>query len=265
LPLVENCLAGEAENRKFAIATLQRIRFEDPASIEALLLGLDRLSPLELPVAIDALLRDNSSETDQRLLDRLRQIDTAKTLNVDNSLSRLRGRDPNVVAKWKDTLDSLQRTPDTIAAEVERWLNELPDGDARQGYHVFRSDRAACSACHQIGYVGGNVGPILSQIGRSRTRRDLLEAIVFPNARLEQSYRSTKIRTTDGEVFNGLIVEETSEIVTLQLAADRRVDIAVSNIEAREASQVSIMPTGLDQQLTKQELADLVAFLENAK
>jgi len=113
--------------------------------------------------------------------------------------------------------------------------------------------------------VGGNVGPVLSQIGRSRSRRDLIEAIVYPSARLEQSYRSTNNRTFDGEVFQGLVTEETSEHVQLQVSADRRATIAVADIEVREPSQISIMPAGLDQQLTRQELADLIAFLENAK
>ncbi|MFN9602496.1 MAG: dehydrogenase, partial [Planctomycetota bacterium] len=122
-----------------------------------------------------------------------------------------------------------------------------------------------CSACPRIGYVGVTTGPILSQIGRTRSRRDLIEAIAFPSARLEQSYRSTKIQTSDGEVLNGLIVEESASSIALQVAADRRVTVQRNDIEAMEPSSVSIMPAGLEQQLTRQELADLIAFLENAK
>jgi putative heme-binding domain-containing protein len=105
----------------------------------------------------------------------------------------------------------------------------------------------------------------LSQIGNSRSRRDLIEAILFPSARLEQSYRSTKIRTTDGEVFQGLAVEENAQSITIQIAADRRVTLLREDMEASEPSSVSVMPAGLDQQLTRQEFADLIAFLENAR
>ncbi|MBM3965007.1 MAG: dehydrogenase, partial [Planctomycetes bacterium] len=112
---------------------------------------------------------------------------------------------------------------------------------------------------------GGEIGPVLSQIGRSRTRRDLVEAIVFPSARLEQSYRSTKMRLNDGEIVNGLVVEETPQSITLQVAADRRVAILKADIEESSPSDISIMPAGLDQQLSRQEFADLLAFLENAK
>jgi putative heme-binding domain-containing protein len=105
----------------------------------------------------------------------------------------------------------------------------------------------------------------LSQIGRTRSRRDLIEAIAFPSARLEQSYRSTKIQTREGEILNGLIVAQSPQSITLQIAADRRITVQREEIEASEPSSISIMPAGLDQQLTRQELADLIAFLENAK
>jgi len=130
---------------------------------------------------------------------------------------------------------------------------------------VFRSSKAACSACHQVGYVGGNVGPVLSKIGQSRSKRDLLEAILFPSARLEQAYRSIKVQLQDGEVVQGLIVSESPKELVLQVSADKRRSIELTDIEAREPSNVSIMPAGLESQLSLQELSDLIAFLESAK
>jgi putative membrane-bound dehydrogenase-like protein len=263
--LIDATVSDDPQVRRMARETLRRVRLNQPASAVKLLSSMEQFGPLELPIAIEALVRVQTPELDRQLLARLQQLDSAKTLNVESCVGMLRGRDPEVIAAWKETLQSLQLPPEDIAKGVERWLSDLPAGDAGRGYQVFRSDKAACSACHQIGYVGGNVGPVLSQIGRSRSRRDLIEAIVYPSARLEQSYRSIKIRTLDGEVFQGLVTEETSEHVQLQVSADRRATIAVADIEVREPSQISIMPAGLDQQLTRQELADLIAFLENAK
>lgn len=263
--LIAECLAGEPENRTLALSTLQRIQLTDRAAASELIRGLDRLGPLELPQALEGLLRMINPDVDRELLAKLESTDSAKTLNMDRTLSLLRNRDSKVNESWRDTLTRLQQPPADIAAAVDRWMADLPEGDSKQGYHVFRSDKAACSACHRIGYVGGNIGPILSQIGRTRSRRDLIEAIAFPSARLEQSYRSTKMRTVEGEVLNGLIVAQTAQSVTLQIAADRRVTVQRDEIEASEPSSVSIMPAGLDQQLTRQELADLIAFLENAK
>jgi putative heme-binding domain-containing protein len=93
----------------------------------------------------------------------------------------------------------------------------------------------------------------------------LLEAILFPSARLEQAYRSTKVRLQDGEVLQGLVVSETPKELVLQVSADQRRSIETSEIELREPSNVSIMPAGLETQLSLQELSDLIAFLENAK
>ncbi len=263
--LITECLDGPSENRGLALATVQRIQLTDRAAASELIRGLDRLGPLELPQALEGLLRMTNPDIDRELLAKLASTDSAKTLNLDRTLSLLRNRDSKAIESWRETLTRLQQPPADIAAAVDRWIADLPEGDPKQGYHVFRSDKAACSACHRIGYVGGNVGPILSQIGRTRSRRDLIEAIAFPSARLEQSYRSTKIRTVEGEVLNGLIVAQTAQSVTLQIAADRRVTVQRDEIEESEPSSVSIMPAGLDQQLTRQELADLIAFLENAK
>lgn len=263
--LVAVCLEGQSEERSLALATLQRIQLTDRTAANELIRGLDRLGPLELPQALDGLLRMNQPEIDRELLEKLESTDSAKSLNIDRTLSLLKNREPNAIDSWRGSLSRLQQPPADISAAVDRWMNELPEGDPNRGYHIFRSDKAACSACHRIGYVGGNVGPVLSQIGRTRSRRDLIEAIAFPSARLEQSYRSTKMRTLDGEILNGLIVAQTTQSITLQIAADRRVAVPREDIEATEPSSVSIMPAGLDQQLTRQELADLIAFLENAK
>ena len=263
--LVAECLDGPSETRVLALATLQRIQLTDRSAANELIRGLDRLGPLELPQALDGLLRMNQREVDRELLAKLESTDGAKSLNIDRTISSLRNREPKVIQSWRETLTRLQQPPADIAAAVDRWMTELPAGDPKQGYHVFRSDKAACSACHRIGYVGGNVGPILSQIGRTRSRRDLIEAIAFPSARLEQSYRSTKIQTREGEILNGLIVAQSPQSITLQIAADRRITVQREEIEASEPSSISIMPAGLDQQLTRQELADLIAFLENAK
>jgi putative heme-binding domain-containing protein len=263
--LVAECLEGLPENRGLGLATLQRILLTDRSAAGDLIRGLDRLGPLELPQAIESLLRMNNADIDRELLLRIEALDGAKSLDIDRTVSLLRRREPNVIASWREMLARAQQPPADIEAAVDRWVIELPAGDPVRGYHVFRSDKAACSACHRIGYVGGNVGPVLSQIGRTRSRRDLIEAIAFPSARLEQSYRSTKVRTHDGEVINGLIVATTDQSIALQVAADRRITVQRDEIEASEPSTISIMPAGLDQQLTRQELADLIAFLENAK
>ncbi|MDB4466785.1 hypothetical protein N9066_01100 [bacterium] len=101
-------------------------------------------------------------------------------------------------------------------------------------------------------------------MGGTRSRETLLESILFPNVRIEQGFRPLKILTIDGQVFSGLANREAG-IVHLQTNAEKRVSIPENEIEQEQPSQVSIMPTGMLEQLTNQELADLLAVLKNAK
>jgi putative heme-binding domain-containing protein len=116
-----------------------------------------------------------------------------------------------------------------------------------------------------MGYIGKEIGPNLTRIGQSRTAEALLEAILYPSARLEQSYQSTRVLTVDGQIYNGLLRGQDEKSVELQLNAERSVVIPREDIEQMEPSDVSVMPQGIDQVLSKQDLADLMALLQSAK
>jgi putative heme-binding domain-containing protein len=141
----------------------------------------------------------------------------------------------------------------------------LPAGNVRRGQEVFHSAKAACAACHAIGYLGGRVGPDLTRIARIRNQRDLLEAIIFPSASVVQNYEPVTVITVDGHVYNGLIQRETDEELVLATGPDKEQRIANSEIDEIKRSKVSVMPAGLDKQLTPQQLADLVKFLTTRK
>ncbi len=147
-------------------------------------------------------------------------------------------------------------------AQLEQLLTTLSAGDVRRGQLVFHSEKAACFSCHAIGYRGGNVGPDLTRIGSVRAERDLLEAIVFPSISFVRSFEPIAVATQDGKVYNGLIRGETADELILATGVNQEARIARREIEEMRPSTVSVMPAGLDQQLTPQELADLVAFLK---
>jgi putative heme-binding domain-containing protein len=153
--------------------------------------------------------------------------------------------------KQKEKLDSLLAT--------------LQPGDIRRGQIVFNSSKAACAACHPFGYLGGNVGPDLTKIGQVRAERDLLESIVFPNASFVRSFEPVLVVTRAGKTYNGLVKRESADEVVLATGPKEESRIAREEIEEMRPGNVSVMPSGLDQQLTPQDLADLVAFLKAAK
>ena len=141
----------------------------------------------------------------------------------------------------------------------------MKPGDIRRGQLVFNSAKTQCIACHKVGYVGGLVGPDLTRIGGIRTERDLLESIVFPSASFVRSYEPVRVVTTDERTLQrraeeGRAGRDHRRGRGGQGGAHRRADVA-----SITPSAVSLMPAGLDQQLTPQDLADLVAFLKACK
>ena len=147
-------------------------------------------------------------------------------------------------------------------ARLEQLLASLKGGDVRRGQAIFNSTKAACSSCHAIGYLGGDVGPDLTHIGKIRSERDLLESIVFPSASLVRSYEPVLVTTKDGKIYNGVVRKDVPDEMVLATGVNQEVRLPREDVETVQPSKVSIMPAGLDQQLTPRELADLVAFLK---
>ena len=125
---------------------------------------------------------------------------------------------------------------------------------------MFFGEKAACATCHAIGPRGGALGPDLTSIGEIRSLPDLLEAIVLPSSTFVPGYEPFRIETSD-DVFSGVIGEQTESAVTLRTAAETEVRIPRGSTVALEPSEVSTMPEGLDQELAREELNDLLAFL----
>jgi putative heme-binding domain-containing protein len=150
-------------------------------------------------------------------------------------------------------------------AKLEALVKEMPAGDIRRGQVVFQGAKAACATCHKIGYVGGTIGPDLTKIGSLRTDRDLLESIVFPSASFVRSYEPVKVTTKDGRTVQGILKKDAPDELVITVSATEEIRIQRANVDEVQPGTVSVMPAGLDQQLSKQDLADLVAFLKANK
>ena len=143
-------------------------------------------------------------------------------------------------------------------AELEPLLS---GGDVGRGRAVFYGQKSQCSACHAIGKEGGTLGPDLTSIGGIRSGRDILEAIVFPSASLVPGYEPMRVETKDDVIAGNIVREDTSAIV-VKLNAVLEQRILRSDIRKITSSAVSVMPEGLVAALTKDELLDLMAFLQ---
>ena len=141
----------------------------------------------------------------------------------------------------------------------------LPEGDIRRGQVVFNSPKTACSACHAIGYLGGRIGPDLTRIGQVRSGLDLLEALVYPSLSIVRSYEPVEVITKTGKIQGGILREESGGKITVITGPTTSATLSRTDIIELRPGKTSIMPAGLDKQISRQELADLLAFLKATK
>jgi putative heme-binding domain-containing protein len=145
-----------------------------------------------------------------------------------------------LIAKYKNML-----TPDVVAK-----------ADAGNGRLVFKR---LCSQCHILYGAGTKIGPDLTGSNRADLHY-VLENVIDPNAVIGRDYQLTNITTTTGRLVSGIVVEETERAVTVQTATERLV-LAKSDIDERRLSPVSMMPEGQLEQMTLNELRDLLRYL----
>ena len=117
-----------------------------------------------------------------------------------------------------------------------------------------------CASCHRLGNEGVEVGPDLATLN-DRSPEALLIAILDPNRAFESKYAGFTVATDDGRILSGLISGETASAVTLRLQEGRDVVLLRSQIDEMAGSGQSLMPEGVEKDLTPQALADLIAFL----
>ncbi|MDA0283512.1 MAG: HEAT repeat domain-containing protein, partial [Planctomycetota bacterium] len=132
------------------------------------------------------------------------------------------------------------------------------NASAEEGAKVFEK---TCSKCHRINGKGHEVGPDLSDV-RNRSHLALLYDILDPNSKVEPRFSAYTVVTIDGKLFNGLIVSESDEAVVLRMAEGKQQTIGRGEIEVMRASTVSLMPEGVEKDVTPQNMADLLEFLK---
>jgi putative membrane-bound dehydrogenase-like protein len=251
-------------DRALAADVLARAKLSDDRLV-TLAGAFRKIAPTDANRLLDAFAQSSSDKVGRLLIQMLKESSARANLSVGMLKPRLAKFGPAVQQEAESLYALLNADAAKQKAHLEELLAGLKDGDVRRGQAVFNSTKASCSSCHAIGYLGGTIGPDLTHVGKIRTERDLLEAIVFPSASFVRSYEPVQITTKKGKVYNGLVRRETPDEVVLATSATEEVRVARQDIDELEPGKVSIMPAGLDQQLTRQELADLVSFLKACK
>jgi putative membrane-bound dehydrogenase-like protein len=167
--------------------------------------------------------------------------------------------------KTEELVTALRRHRAHEASTLRDLEALLSGGDAQRGRAVFFDQKAACAACHRIGSDGGDVGPDLTKIGSVRAGQDLLESIAFPSASFAQGYQSYRVTTTDGRSVVGVIEEKSERFVFLREQSGARRRLMLSDVESMDRLPTSLMPEGLSNVMSRDQLRDLLAFLETLK
>lgn len=172
----------------------------------------------------------------------------------------------DVIAAVKDTgNESLQAELDAYEADKNRnepmqvYRESLAGGDPEAGMNLFRYDNTAqCLRCHMVGHRGARVGPELTDIGETLSRRQLLEALVEPGARVPPGHGRISVTLEDGREISGTFEAETEHTLVI-VDGDRTVEVDRADVVETRYSGSGMPPMG--QLLSREQLRDLVAYL----
>ncbi|HQU42933.1 MAG TPA: HEAT repeat domain-containing protein, partial [Pirellulales bacterium] len=148
---------------------------------------------------------------------------------------------------------------DELAVAVDDLSSGRSFGDAKQMFTV-----ASCVACHKLNGVGTEIGPDLSKLEAKYQPVDILKEILDPSAKINEKFQTYTFLLDSGKTVTGLVLEETADAVKVienPLAKAEPVVLRKSEIDQREKAKTSIMPKGLLDKLTRDEVLDLIAYI----
>ncbi len=138
-------------------------------------------------------------------------------------------------------------------------------GDAAQGKVVFERPASSCTLCHRIGNLGVDFGPALSGIGAKLPKEAIFDSIINPNAGISMGFETTELSLRGNSTAMGILRSETAQEVVLALPGGALQKFSTADIQRRSKQTTSMMPSGLNQALTQQDLVDLVEYLSTQK
>lgn len=171
--------------------------------------------------------------------------------NQSDVETMLAGQRPAVVRKWK-----LSDFPEVATADDEETM--------MRGMQAFV--KARCNQCHAVAGHGINLGPDLTDIGKRFQGTRLLQQILEPSSEINRKYRNFQILLNNGKVITGVILQETPaelKVSTNLLIPNQFVRINRKEVDEMAASELSAMPNGLADVLTRREILDIVSFLQH--
>jgi putative heme-binding domain-containing protein len=134
-------------------------------------------------------------------------------------------------------------------------------GNAAAGKEVFTK---VCAACHKVGGVGHEIGPNLAAM-KARGPEAILVNVLDPNREVNPQYLNYVVRLADGRTLTGMIAAESATSLSLRRADNQQDTVLRIEIDQLKSSGQSLMPEGMERQIDKQQMADLLEYLRVAE
>jgi len=166
--------------------------------------------------------------------------------------------------KVKNELPPLFTNRPTNKEEIAKLVvSKLKGASSQRGRWSFSNE---CSTCHSVHSGGGEslLGPNLANIGAASQPQYLIESILQPSKVLKTGFQVGTVETKDGQVYSGQMATKNGEIVIKRVGTEP-LKMPIADIKSRTTSHLSIMPEGLDDNMSTEELADLTAYLLSLK
>lgn len=247
----------QVEPRKAALGALL---LYDDAMIGEKIAGVYASLPPEAQPAAQALLTSRPAWSLAFL--KLVESGAAPTTQLPPEIiSRLRGHEDAAVAKLAKAV--FVEKPNTPAEDRRKMISQIRGvigagpGDPYKGESLFQQ---RCSVCHTLFFKGGRIGPDLTSYQRDDLGT-LLTSILDPNAEIREGYQNQVVTTTDGRTLSGVITGSDTTAIVLRGFDGNEVSIPRTEVRDARATGISLMPEGLLQGLSDQEIRDFFAYL----
>ena len=175
------------------------------------------------------------------------------------------------VEKWRSVVSDKLRSDfnRVVATPIAQDRNQVfaqyrsivsEQGEAKKGQAVFTEH---CASCHQLGKLGYAIGPNLAAM-RNRGAEAILMNVLAPNQEVNPQYVTYVATTDDGQVFSGVITNESATSITLSREKNQSDTILRVELDELTSTGKSLMPEGFEKQISRQAMKDLLAFILEA-
>lgn len=256
---------SESEESLRAAALLSLQAYGD-AAIAGQVLALHEALPLSLRATAQSLLASRRDWATQLLAAVESSRIEASEVSVDVQRQLLLHNDETITSSVKQHFGEIAgATTEQMQARIEG-LNQILQaaqgaGNPYTGKELYKAE---CGKCHKLFAEGGNVGPDLTTFKRDDLRGILLN-VVNPSAEIREGFENFTVFTDDGRIVSGFLADQDNQVVVLRGVDGQNVVVARDEIDEMVANPKSVMPEGILDKLSDEDIKHLFAYLRSTQ